>query len=149
MFRSFAAVIVGYIVMMAMFLCTLGVAYFLMGPDNAFKPGTFDPSLLWWVISFPLAFIGSVTAGLICALIAPSGSRATVVLAGLVLAIGLMALVPRMMTDRPDPGPRTGSEPRLGAMMKTKQPVWSTAVNPLLGAAGIMLGARLHAAKKR
>lgn len=46
MFRPIAAVILGYLAMFVMVFGSFTVAYLLMGADNAFKPGVYEPSAL-------------------------------------------------------------------------------------------------------
>lgn len=149
MFRSIAAVVVGYIVMLVLVFGTFTVAYLLMGTDNAFKPGAYDPSTLWLVVSFPLALIAAVLGGIVCALIARPASRAPKALAIVVVILGLLGVVGVLMNTRPDPGPRTGDVPNMEAMMNAKQPVWVAVANPIIGAAGVLLGARLRASKPK
>lgn len=88
-----------------------------------------------------------MVGGLACSLIAPRGSKATIVLAGLIIVLGLLGALPILMNTMPDPGPRAGDVPNMEAMMKAKQPVWVAVMNPLIGAAGVMIVARLRKSK--
>ncbi|MBL8747041.1 MAG: hypothetical protein JNK58_11890 [Phycisphaerae bacterium] len=148
MVRAVLAVVAGYVAMLLIIFCVFTVAYLLMGADNAFRPGTYEPSPLWLVINFVLAPIAAVCGGLVCALIARPGSWAHVSLAWVVLALGLVMVLPVLTNSRPDPGPRTADVPNLEAMTKAKQPVWVAVANPIIGAAGVLLGARLRAPTK-
>lgn len=143
MLRAVAGVIVGYIVMVVLVFGTFTCAYLLMGADNAFRPGTYDASVLWLVVSFALGLIAAVVGGVVCAAITKAGSAAPKALAAVVIVLGLAMAVPVFMGTRPDPGPRTGDVPNMEAMMKAKQPKWVAVANPLVGALGVVIGAGL------
>jgi hypothetical protein len=58
------------------------------------------------------------------------------------IAVGVTTI-----TSEQDPGPRTGPVSNSEAMQKVKQPHWVTFVNPILGAAGVLIGGRRAAAR--
>lgn len=53
-----------------------------------------------------------------------------------------MALAGELMKERTDQM-RTADVCTLEAMKHARQPVWVSAINPLIGAAGVLIGARL------
>ena len=142
MARSIIGVIVGYLTMGVFIFGSFTAAYLSMGADGAFQPGNYDPSTLWLVISFLLGLIAAVAGGLVCRLVAPT-MTAVYVLAAIALVLGLVLAVPVMTADRSDIGPRTGDVPNLEAMSKAHTPVWVALLNPLIGAAGIVVGGML------
>ena len=142
MVRKILGVIIGYVAMSIFVVVTFILALLVLGPDGAFKPGEFGPSNLWIAISFVLGFAGAVLAGLVCALIAKS-SKPVMVLAGIALIMGLVLAIPAL-TAEPVIEERTEDLPSLEAMQKGQQPGWVAALNPFVGAAGILLGGRLR-----
>ncbi len=142
MVRKILGVIIGYVAMTAFVIITFILTLLVLGPDGAFKPGEFGPSNLWIAISFVLGFVGAVLAGLVCALIAKS-SKPVMVLAGIALIMGLVLAIPAL-TAEPVIEERTEDLPSLEAMQKGQQPGWVALLNPLIGAAGILLGGRLR-----
>ena len=73
MMRQVLAVVVGYVVMFAMVFATFTNAYFAMGTDRAFRPGTYDISVLWIVVSVVLSLIAAAVGGFICAKLSKGG----------------------------------------------------------------------------
>jgi hypothetical protein len=115
----------------------------LLGAEGAFLPGSYEVSATWLVISFVLGLIAAVLGGYVCASIAKN-SRAPIILAGIVLVLGLLLAIPVLTT----PGEaglqaRDGNVGNLEAMQKARQPGWVAIVNPIVGAIGVMIGARL------
>ena len=139
--RIAGSVILGYVVMFALVFVTFTGAYFLLGVERAFQPGSYEATLTWNVVSVVLGLASAMIGGIVCLAIAKTqtGPR---VLAAVVLLIGLVSAVP--VLTRP-PGPTTRG-PEVGAadaMMNARQPVWAALANPFIGAFGVLLGARL------
>lgn len=139
--RAIGGVILGYIAMAAFVFLSFTLAYVAMGTERAFKPGSHDVSGLWLLVSFVLSIAAALLGGWVCAVIAP-GSKAPMVLAGLVLILGLMLAV--MTLNTPDPGPRAADVSSMDAMQKAKQPNWVAFANPIIGAVGVVMGAGLR-----
>jgi hypothetical protein len=141
--RAILSVVVGYVAMFAaMFLLFSGL-YLILGQELSFQQNSYEPSLLWTVVSFGLGMGAAVLGGYVCAWIA---RRATPpkVLGGVVLVIGLLSAIPVLMAAATPAEARTGEVGNLDAMMKAKQPGWVAVVNPFVGLAGVLLGARLR-----
>lgn len=147
MLRAIVGVVVGYIAMAVFIFATFSIAYLTMGTDGAFRANSFDPSTLWVVTSFILGFIGAIVGGFVCAMIAKA-SRAPIVLAGLVLVLGLLIAIP-VLTASDAPKVRTGDIGNIEAMQNARQPAWVALLNPLVGAAGVIVGARLKRSSGR
>ncbi len=143
MLRAAAAVILGYLTTAILVFATFTGAYLVMGADGAFKPGSYEVTATWLVASFALGLVAAVAGGWTCAAVARSG-RAPMVLAVLVLVLGLLAALPAITKPQPaEPKVREGNVGHLEAMQNADQPVWVVLLNPLIGAAGVTLGARL------
>jgi hypothetical protein len=140
MLRVIASVVVGYIVL---FLCVFALfsgAYLLLRAEGAFQPGSYQVTTTWSLISFVLSFAAALVGGLVSRGIARSqtGPRA---LAGLVVVLGLVMAVFVAMSP-PTPAVRDASVPNMEAMQKAQTPLWVALLNPLVGAAGVLLGGR-------
>lgn len=143
MARSIIGVIVGYVVMFILQVVALMTIYTMMGPDWSFKPALYEASTQWTVMQFTVILVTAVIAGLVCAIIA-RGSKAHLILAGLVLALGL-ALGALSISMRPADTRevRTGDVPNMEAMSKARHPMWVVFLGPVIGAVGIVIGGKL------
>lgn len=145
MIRNIGGVILGYIVMALLIFLTFSAAYLLMGAGVAFKPETYEPSNLWLVTSFVLGFVAAVVGGYICVLIT-RGGRASLALAALVIVLGVLAAVPvlRAANAGRERLTRPNEVSNIEAMQNAVQPGWVALLNPFIGAAGVLIGARLR-----
>lgn len=143
MLRTIGGVIVGYLAMFVFVFVTFTIAYLAMGTEGAFKPASYDVTALWLGVGFVVSSIAAIIGGFVCAAIAKN-SKAPMALAGLVLVLGLLMALPVLMASASDqPLVRTGNVSNFEAMQHAKQPAWWCLLNPLIGVAGVMLGARL------
>ncbi len=140
MLRAILAVIVGYVALFLFVFVTFSVAYLTMGADAAFRPGTYEPSNLWLVISFVLGFIAAMIGGCVAATIA-RGGKAPLVLAGLAFVLGIVIAIPMLMAKN-EPAVRDSNVSNMEAMQKATQPAWVALLNPFIAVGGILLGAR-------
>ena len=141
--RAILSVVVGYVAMFATIFLAFSGLYLLLGQDLSFRPGSYEPSVLWTVASFALGVGAAALGGYACARIARMATPPKV-LAGVVLVIGLLSAIPALMAAATPAEPRTGEVGNLDAMMKAKQPAWVAVANPFVGLAGVLLGARLR-----
>ena len=63
MLRSILSVVIGYAVMFAAIFLTFSGLYFLLGQELSFQPGTYDPLMLWTVVSFVLGMGAAILGG--------------------------------------------------------------------------------------
>jgi hypothetical protein len=119
--------------------------YAVLGAEGSFKPGSWDASNLWIAMALVLSIVVAVIAGIVCALI-DRGGKAPLALAIVVFVLGLVFAIPSFVANQVDQGPRTTAPPLFEAMQKAKQPNWVPLAFPVIGAAGVLIGARL---KKR
>ncbi len=142
MARKIIGVIVGYIGMAAFVFITFSVTYLVLGTEGAFQAGYYyyDVSSAWIVASIVLGFIAAILGGFLCQLIGGS-FRASMVLAGIVLVLGIAMAIPSLSQE--GSVPRSGSVDTMEAMSNAYQPPWVASLNPLIGAVGVVLGSRM------
>ncbi len=144
MVRSILAVVTGYVAAVVLVLVSFVGAYQLLGTDGVLRPGSYEPSGTWLLISIVFGLVAAVVAGLVCAAIAKSQGP-VLALAGVMLVLGLILAVP-VLTSDPGPATRDESVSDLEALQNARQPGWAALLNPVLGAAGVLLGGRLKRA---
>lgn len=140
MVRAVAGVLLGYVTMAVLVFTTFTTAYLGMGTDQAFCPGSYDPSPLWTAVSFVLGFVAAVVGGYACARVSRL-PKPPLVLAGLVIVLGLLSAIPHL-TATDEPKSRSGDVSNMEAMMNAHQPAWVALLNPFIGAAGVLVGSR-------
>ena len=143
MVRAIFSVVVGYVAMFAAMFLAFSTLYLVLGQELSFLPESYQPSVLWTVVSFALGMGAAVIGGYVCALIARKATPPKV-LAGVVLVIGLLSAIPVLMASATPAEARTGEVGNMQAMMKAKQPAWVAVANPFVGLAGVLLGSRLR-----
>ena len=141
--RAILSVVVGYVAMFAAIFLAFSGLYLLLGQDLSFRPGSYEPSVLWTAANFALGVLAAILGGYVCAQVARTVTPPKV-LAGVVLVIGLLSAIPVLMAAETPAEARTGAVGNLDAMMRAKQPAWVAVTNPFVGLAGVLLGARLR-----
>jgi hypothetical protein len=142
MWRAIGGVILGYLAMAVFVSLSFTAVYLAMGADRAYQPGTFEVSTTWIAISFILSFTGAILGGLVCVLIARS-PRPAMVLAGLVLVLGAANVVFEIQRAKNPPPAREDDVSIIQATRESRQPVWVAVITPVVGALGVLVGARL------
>ena len=143
MARSIIGVIVGYVLMFLLNFAGFVTMYAVMGPDQAFVPGMYLASKRWIAVAFIMIFITALISGLVCAVIA-QGGRATLVLAIVVIALGLMLAIPGVMKARINSTMiRNGDVPSMQAAQLAYWPVWCPFTFPFISAIGVFVGGKL------
>lgn len=140
MLRSIIGVVVGYAVLSVFFLAVFAGAYFVLGLERIFQPDSYEVSKLWLVLSAAISLGGSMLAGYICATISRS-KRTCELFAAIILIILILFCIPKLRD--PSPHVRAGDVSFMDSMRLTQMPVWMHALNPVLGAVGVLLGARM------
>jgi hypothetical protein len=149
MLRAVLGVIIGYVAMFILVAVSFTIAYMIMGTEGAFREGSFEVTRSWIVLSIIVGIVAALLGGVVCAVIARRGSKAPMVLALLVLILGLLMAIPAMMpAGEEQPATREGDLSNFEAMQQARQPVWIALLNPVIGAAGILLGAALTGRSK-
>lgn len=145
MARSIIAVIVSYVIMFILIFLAFTAEYMLLGADHAFKPRSFVASNRWIAIAFAINFVVAVIGGFICAAIA-KGGKAPFALAIVVFVLGLLFAIPSLMVARTGAVRASNDIPMFEAMQKAEEPRWVPFTFPIVGALGVLVGAKL---KKR
>jgi hypothetical protein len=141
MLKSIVGVIVGYIAMAIFAFAIFTCAYLGLGVDRVFEPESYAISTMWIVIMIVVSLVGGIIGGLVCAAISKSKGACTA-FAVIVLALGLIVGIPAMMKEHSSE-PRSGDVSNLQAMSMAQNPAWLCLLNPVIGAAGVLLGARM------
>lgn len=141
MLRAIGSVILGYLAMAVTVFVSFSIAYLLMGTEGAFQPGSYDVSVLWIVVSIVLSFAAAVLGGFVCVTVA-KGPTPPKVLAGIVLVLGLALAVPALTQGDNESLSRPENVGNVEAMQNANQPTWIALLNPFIGAAGVLVGAR-------
>lgn len=142
MLRIVGSVIAGYVVMAIAIMVLFAAAYPVLGLDRLFVPGTYQTSMGWILLSILLGVACAAAGGWVAARLAP-GSSAPWWLAAMVMALGLLSAAAAVMSEDPARGgPRPDGAAMVDVMAHAQQPVWVALLNPLLGAAGVLAGAR-------
>ncbi len=144
MIRPAAAVILGYLTMAIVVMVAFAATYPILGVDRLFAQGTYEAAGGWIALSFMLGLFSAMAGGWVCARIAP-GTPAPQWLAAIVIVLGALLAVPVVMsTDPARGGVRPAGASMSDAMNHARQPTWVALLNPVVGAAGVLLGAGLR-----
>ncbi len=139
--RAIGSVILGYVVMAVAIMIAFTLAWVALGADGSFAPGTYEVSVVWIVMSIVVGLLAAILGGFVCAAIARSATPPKV-LAAIVLVLGLALAIPELGGDR-TPAARPAEVSMSEANRNAEQPVWVLLLNPLIGAVGVVVGARL------
>jgi hypothetical protein len=142
MLKSILAVVAGYATMFVLYFAVFTGVYIALGPERAFKPDSYEISPLWMAISIAVTLGGAVVGGHVCAVISRN-KRTCQVFAFIVFLAGILLCLPAMMRDDESPHVRAGEVPNLEAMQLAVTPNWLHLLSPVLGAGGVLLGARM------
>ena len=141
MLKSIIGVVVGYVVMMFVAFLAYTAAYFGLGAERAFEPGTYALSGIWIALVIVITTVSGLIGGLTCAAI--SKSRTTgLVFAVIVFVLGFLFELPNLTKDRATET-RTGEVSNLDAMGKAYPPFWLCLFNPFLAGAAVLIGTRI------
>jgi len=144
MWPTIRSVIIGYLVIVALVFPSFSAAYLIMGVDAAFEPGSYDVTTAWIVVSTVLGLIAAIAGGYLCAVISKT-TTAPKALAMVVFVLGLVFALPALVQpDETIPAVRSAAVGNFEAMQSAVQPIWIMFLNPLIGAVGVILGARFR-----
>jgi len=88
--------------------------------------------------------VAALLGGYLCVLISKN-HNAALVLAGLVLALGIVMAIPALNDSTNEVQEmRSADVPNLEAMQKAKQPPIVLLLNPIIGALGVFAGSKLR-----
>ncbi len=116
--------------------------YAVLGTDGAFKAGTMFVSTVWFLAGFFIFFIGALVAGVVCRLVAQN-HYAGVWMGATILIIGIIGMISQMSMSPASSYRGSEAIPMLDAMTNAIQPVWTQAVNAIVGFVGATVGGKL------
>ena len=142
MARLIGGIIAGYLGYFLVVFILMSLAWLLLGADGAFRPGVWDVTGMWIALMLLASLLAGLAAGFSVGRIAKDG-RAPLALAGFVLLMGLVLAWPVLSGAAPAAlTPRPEQLPMFEAMSQGQAPLWVALLNPVLGALGVVLGAR-------
>ncbi|MDQ7051884.1 MAG: hypothetical protein Q9P14_02910 [candidate division KSB1 bacterium] len=142
MVKNILAIIAGYIAMALIIAISFTLAYNLMGADGAFKPGTYEVSATWIAMSIVMSILAALAGGYISMLLARN-YRVSIGLAALVFILGMFTAIHHTTREDTRPVERQAEVSNTLAMMNAREPTWVSFLNPIIGALGVLAGARL------
>jgi hypothetical protein len=142
MLKAVGGIIVGYTARTIFVIAVYIGAFLTLGIERAFQPDSYEVSTLWLVISTVISLGGAILGGYVCAAIAKT-KRACQALAAIVVILGLLLCLPAMKRGSSGPNVRAGGIPDLETMHLGVAPIWAHLLTPVLGAVGVLLGARI------
>ena len=138
MLRGSLAVLVGLFVTAAVMTIALTGAFFALGTDRVFRPGSFEVSGLMIVVMFAGLAVAVVLGGAVCSKVAKGEATPCRVLAGLLLCLMLAGAAVSFMAG---PAPRrNGGAQGLDAMSRAHTPPIAAIVNALVCGSGALAG---------
>ncbi len=139
MLRLSAAVVLGYITTVVIVFSGLSLLYGVLGADGAFRPGVYEVSMLWIVLSCVIGFAAALLGGWVARRIGRD-VKAPRALAVVVVILGVGLALPALLGGMDAVAVREGAPPMFDAMSNARTPAWVLLLNPLLGALGVLLG---------
>ena len=136
--RNVGGAVLGWIVMAACASALMIGLWALLGPEGALRPVGLEPTSAWLAGSIGIGLTAAVAGGAACAGVA-SDRRGVLMLVALVVVLGVANALAH--TPPPDDVTRPGAIDFRDAMAWARPPAWISWLNPLLGAAGALLGA--------
>lgn len=142
MLRAILGVVVSYAVLFFLWMALFFGVYALLGPERVFQPDSYEVANLWLVLTGVITFGGAMAGGYLCAVISKS-NRACQVLAFVVFLIAIFLCIKAMRRDTGGLHIRAGEVTNREAVELAVVPTWMHLLNPVIGAAGVLLGARI------
>jgi hypothetical protein len=144
MLKSILAIIASYFVMFVVFLAIFSGLYLALGVERVFQPDSYEVSMLWIVLTLVIGFLVAMFAGWLCAAISKSWGTCKIFALIVFVASAIQCL--SALKRNPDaPNVRAGEVGMFDAMGLSVTPLWLHFVNPVLTAAGALLGGRRKA----
>ena len=137
--RNLGAAVLGYVAVAVVSFVLPAIMWLVLGPDGAFRPGSWDTSPAWnagWIV---VAVVGAAAGGFACAKVAADRYGVWMLVALLLVggALSLAFYVPA------EAGARPADVDMMAGMSSARNPTWLGWLNLPLAAVGALLGARL------
>lgn len=147
MFRSIAAVVGSYVVMVVLIIVAFSAMWLGLGPDRLLKPGSFQGNLLITIAAPSITILAGLLGGWLCARIG-RGRTPVMVLAAVVLVLG--AVTAFFTLQKPFPAdPRDPNMTVQQIMEVGREPTWLAIFNPIGGAVAVLLGGLVLGAPRK
>ena len=136
--EPFAAVVAAYLVIGVFVMVTFTIAYKLVGPNGAFRPGTYEVTLTWNLLSLVLGLIAAVLGGWVCVLIDDRAwaGRSLMILIVVLGMIDVAATFKKSQGTSPQRGDDVDNHT---AMRHARKPVWVAVTNIIVGVVGVAI----------
>ena len=150
MLRPLAAVVLGYLVVVAVIMVSFTLLWTLMGQETAFRPGTTEVTWAWLAATLPLNLAAAVAGGATAAWVARSRALAGVLgLAGLMLVLGVAMALGQTGTPTSDAAITASAQlTAFEAAAHARQPTWAAWMFPIVGMTGALIGGGLVALRR-
>lgn len=137
--RNVGGAVLGWVVMFACVAGLMALLWGVLGEDGSFRPGSWEVTQAWSLGSVAIGLSAAVAGGFVCGRVA-GDDRGVTMLVVLVVILGVVnALSQAPVAD----AARSEGVAMMDAAASARQPGWLSWLNPVLGAAGALLGARL------
>lgn len=144
MLRAILGVIVGFFVALGVVEGGNAAIWKVFGADALFKDAVWDVTFIWIILSIVIYVVAGLFGGGVCEVVAAKGTRAAIVLAGVVLIIGsLEAKNAEKIVDAQGQTVRQVEVTRFDSMQYAKIPTLARFGNPLVAAIGMLVGAEV------
>lgn len=144
MLRALLGVIVGFFVGLGVVEGGNAAIWKVFGVDALYKEGVWEVTFIWIILSIVLYVIAGLFGGGVCEVVASKGTRAAILLAGVVLVAGsLEAGKLNKNMDEQEQTARQVEATRFDAMQYARVPALARFGSPLLAAIGILVGGEI------
>ena len=138
MLRSILAVVVTYIVMAVIIMALFAGLWLGLGPDRLLEPGSWKGNLLLSIAAPGITGIVGLFGGWMCFKIARA-RKPVMALAAVVFVLGMTMAY--FTLKKPEPtGARDPGMTMQQIMEQGREPTWVAILNPILGAAAVLIG---------
>jgi len=135
--KTVGAVLLACVVIFVLFAVMFTGLYVVMGPEQAFRPKSYEVSVQWIVMSVALSALAAIIGGMIAQKVGED--LGGIWICALLLLLGLGMAIPSI--GAPSPGERGGDVASMDAMAKAITPTWVQFLNAFIGPAAAWLGA--------
>lgn len=146
MLRTILAVIGSLILLNVIFIGVMAGAWMVLGPDRAFRPGSWVTTGTWLAVLLGAIVLASVIAGAACHGLA-GRANAPVHLAIIVLLAGVLRAATPVPTPPAGAADRADSVPMRQAITNARPPGWYLWANAFIGPVGVLIGGTLLTAR--
>lgn len=140
MVRTILSVILGYLITALLVMTLYTVLLYALGTETTYKPGVWEPSNLWSVLSFVAGFIAAFAGGW-AALRVARDARAATGLMALLAVLGVVSIALQSQAAPPTE-PRPAEVSPMDAASKSVPPLWVSIGHILSGVAGVWAARR-------